>query len=84
VADATENPKPFARVCRKCGAETWVSRWTGRMYTHTAPDSTKVCRASNTVVIGVKQKRRKRIFLSPSPASVRTVSGGLPGHGKRR
>lgn len=84
MTEPTEKPKAVARVCRKCGAETWASTWTGRLYAHTPPDSTKVCRASNTVVMWVKKKRRKRILTVPRPSSVHTVSGGLPGLGKRR
>lgn len=92
------NPNSSAVVCEKCGCRTRMNQLTGKLYSHTLYGTTKVCTYSGMVVQAPLEGEKlviPRLRYQPAPsnyrtpesggtASVKTVSGGLPGKGKRR
>jgi hypothetical protein len=93
------NPYAVPYRCTGCGVDTKANRRTGFLYSHPLPGSTEVCPESGRGVIdpegGIEfppmpiQSRgepepanQPRVAPGPSQ-SVRTVSGGLPSHGRR-
>jgi len=90
----------YRRVeCPECELSVKASRVSGRIYSHPLTGSTVVCRGSGRVgtapdVISIEIVSLPVIAPEPThrgiqpgegpSSSVRTVSGGLPGHTKRR
>lgn len=90
----------YRRVeCPECELSVKASRVSGRIYSHSLPDSTVVCPGSGrtgTAPDAISIEILLRPVASQHPShqsirpdegpltSVRTVSGGLPGHARYR
>jgi hypothetical protein len=92
------NPDAEPVQCPQCGAKTAVNLRTGALYSHALPGKTKACTAGGSLVMECRDGQPPQIAevepAKPAPAprqivpdehgeSVRTVSGGLPGLGRR-
>lgn len=92
------NPNSVAIVCAECSATTRLNVLTGRIYSHPLPGRLEVCANSGRQVEvptdGERfEVRRLRYVAKPSvyrvaepdgSSSIKTISGGLPGKGRRR
>ena len=92
------NPNSEATVCSECYAKTRLNLLTGRIYYHQPPGQLASCMASGRQVVApvegekfdVQSPRYEagpsvyRVVESDGSSSVKAISGGLPGKGKRR
>lgn len=92
------NPNSAAVVCSECHAKTRINLLTGRIYSHQAPGQLEACKNSGRLIeaplegekLDVQPLRYEakpsiyRVVESDGSSSVKTISGGLPGKGKRR
>jgi hypothetical protein len=91
------NPDAIEIECPHCGATTQANSRTGLLYSHQIPGKVETCPESGKGVIdssgGDPPLIEPLADPAPPPApppirsgasrSVRAVSGGLPGHGRR-
>lgn len=92
------NPNSAAVVCLECGAKTRLNSLTGRIYSHQATGQFAACENSGRQIeapiegekFDVQPLRYEampsvyRVVESDASSSVKAISGGLPGKGKRR
>ncbi|VXC54120.1 hypothetical protein ARTHRO9AX_80194 [Arthrobacter sp. 9AX] len=92
------NPNSAAVVCQECGATTRTNLLTGRIYSHQSPGGLEACRNSAMQIESPREGEKIEVapllyeakpsvygvVVSDGPASVKTISGGLPGKGRRR
>lgn len=92
------NPNSAAVVCSECHAKTRHNLLTGRIYSHQAPGQLEACTASGRQVAAplegekldvqplryVAKPSAYRVVEADGSGSVKGISGGLPGKGKRR
>lgn len=92
------NPNSAVVVCPECNAQTRLNLLTGKIYSHQAPGQLEACKNSGrqieAPIVGEKFDVHPlryeavpsvyRVVESDDSSSVKAVSGGLPGKGKRR
>jgi hypothetical protein len=91
------NPNSVAVVCAECSATTRLNVLTGRIYSHPLPSRTEACANSGRQirfptngerfeVERLRYEARPSVYRAAESAdssSIRTISGGLPGTGRR-
>lgn len=93
-----QNPNSSAVVCAECFTSTRLNVLTGRIYSHSVPGRLEVCANSGRQIeaptegekfevnrLGYEAKPSVyRVAESDGSSSIKTISGGLPGKGRRR
>lgn len=92
------NPNSASVVCAECFASTRLNVRTGRIYSHPMPGRLEACVNSGRQIEAPTEGEKfevdrlryeakpsvYRLAESDGSSSIKTISGGLPGKGRRR